>query len=353
MNKRIIIILAIIGVFSLSMLIPKYISQGDYLKINGITIVSPQKETGSAFLGPIKRINANWIAIIPYAACFPGDPKIYYNNVYYDWGDTPEGIKYIASLAKENDIKVMLKPHVWVVNQGWPGDFNLNYLVWKEWEKNYIKFIMDLAQLAETEGIDMFCIGTEFKTAVQRHPGFWNHLIDTIQHVYSGNLTYAANFESYQKVPFWDKLDFIGIDAFLPLKDEETPTKKGLIDQWSLYRDSMALFSKKFNKQILFTEFGSRKMDEPSSSQWEIENISSRKYENQQSQADVYNAMFEIFWNKIWFAGGFAWKWAPPKPNESTIKDANIQNPDVPVEEVIRLYYSARRNRDSEVIRID
>ena len=47
----------------------------------------------------------------------------------------------------------------------------------------------------------------------------WYAIIEKIRTTYSGKLTYAANFDNYQNVKFWDKLDFIGINAYFKLRD--------------------------------------------------------------------------------------------------------------------------------------
>ena len=51
----------------------------------------------------------------------------------------------------------------------------------------------------------------------------WVELIEKVRTVYSGKLTYAANYDNYQDVGFWNHLDFIGINAYFPLRN---PTDK-------------------------------------------------------------------------------------------------------------------------------
>lgn len=46
----------------------------------------------------------------------------------------------------------------------------------------------------------------------------WRELIVKVREVYHGRLTYAANFDRYQEVGFWDALDLIGINAYFPLR---------------------------------------------------------------------------------------------------------------------------------------
>ena len=46
----------------------------------------------------------------------------------------------------------------------------------------------------------------------------WHGLIDRVRLAYDGPLTYAANFDSYHEVGFWDRLDVIGINAYFSLR---------------------------------------------------------------------------------------------------------------------------------------
>lgn len=53
------------------------------------------------------------------------------------------------------------------------------------------------------------------KTLLSRH---WHDLIADVRSIYSGDLTYAANFDQYLFVDFWDELDLIGVNAYFPLR---------------------------------------------------------------------------------------------------------------------------------------
>ena len=46
----------------------------------------------------------------------------------------------------------------------------------------------------------------------------WEMVIETAQDHFSGEITYAANFDNYQEVGFWSGLDYIGINAYFPLR---------------------------------------------------------------------------------------------------------------------------------------
>ena len=53
--------------------------------------------------------------------------------------------------------------------------------------------------------------------------GRWIELIERVREVYRGPLTYAANFDQFESVSFWNKLDLIGINAYFPLRKRDLP----------------------------------------------------------------------------------------------------------------------------------
>ena len=57
---------------------------------------------------------------------------------------------------------------------------------------------------------------------VLNRPKFWNELILKIKKLYKGKLTYAANWDEYKRIHFWNVLDYIGVDAYFPLTDKKS-----------------------------------------------------------------------------------------------------------------------------------
>ena len=49
----------------------------------------------------------------------------------------------------------------------------------------------------------------------------WRRLIIKVREVFSGKLTYAANFDQYQEVGFWDALDVVAINAYFEIRPNE------------------------------------------------------------------------------------------------------------------------------------
>lgn len=88
----------------------------------------------------------------------------------------------------------------------------------------------------------------------------WRHLVQEVRQVYSGRLTMAANFDNYHEVSFWDVLDFIGINAYFPLRETlETPlSEAGLAASWREIFGKIEGFRKAhdLDQEVIFTELG-------------------------------------------------------------------------------------------------
>lgn len=309
-------------------------------KIRGVNVVSPQSKPKSVDFNSVKVINANWISLCPWAFIAPGEPNVFFNIQDNYWGDRPENMKQLIDEARKQDLNILLKPHVWVNGHGWPGDYDLNETGWYFWEVNYASFVIEMARFAEENKIEMYCIGVEFKTAIQKRPEFWENLIEQVREVYSGELIYAANWDNYLHIPFWDKLDYIGIDAYFPLSPESTPDKEKLKNKWSREIKLMSKLAEKHKRKVIFTEYGYRSINQTAWKQWEIENISPDIKPNMQAQVNAYEALYESVWDEPWYAGGFIWKWYIDNSEAGGLKHSGYTPQNKPVEKIIKQWYS-------------
>ena len=257
------------------------------------------------------------------------------------WGEKPVGVAKSIEYARKNGLKVMVKPQIWNREQGWMGEFDLDSEAdWKEWEQQYENYVLPLAQLSDSLEVELFCIGTEFRLAVQKRPKYWEQLITKIRAVYKGKLTYAANWDNYNKVKFWSQLDYIGIDAYFPLVDDATPNETDLLNAWEdPFSDILQLYEK-HKKPVLFTEYGYRSIDRAAGKQYELEDDWHYKGKgNHVTQINAYKAIFQTFWTQPWFAGGFIWKWYPNHAEAGGNNNTDYTPQNKPVEQVIKEWY--------------
>ena len=305
-------------------------------RINGASLVNPFHVIDSADMSAVKRINASWVALIPFGFSRQGEPGVYFNHKNQWWGEKIDGCRELVKLAHQNKLNVLMKPHIWM-RGGWIGEFNLSGPEdWLEWEEQYAKYILAYAQLSEDMGIGMLCIGTELKMTVLNRGSYWERLIPEIRKVYSGKITYAANWDNYTNVTFWDQLDYIGIDSYFPLTDSSDPGLKELQKACESLKIELKAYSEKIGKPVLFTEYGFRSAKGGAGNHWELTRDSEVDLQIQQL---CYEAVFSTFWREPWFAGGFLWKWHFDKEaGGENNNDFTPQNK--PVESTIKKWYA-------------
>ena len=141
---------------------------------------------------------------------------------------------------------------------------------WQEWFNNYRTFILHYAQLAEQEKMEAFCIGTELHKPAVTHEQAWRDLIKDIRKVYTGQLTYAANwYLEYEQIKFWDALDFIGVQAYFPLTKKNNPSfSKNLKKGWQKHLQDIAKIARQYKKPIVFTEAGYKSTPDAAIEPW-------------------------------------------------------------------------------------
>ncbi len=294
----------------------------------------------STHVNPVVNVNANYAAIMPFGFIRNLEhPEIRYSTRGQWFGETKEGAKqYINELRKEG-IKTMLKPQIWVYHGEFTGYIEMtNEEDWKTLETTYSNFILDFAEVAEEAKVEILCIGTELEKFIEHRPDYWNNLISEIKTIYKGKLTYAANWDEFKRTPFWDQLDYIGVDAYFPVSEEKTPSVERCLEGWQAHKSVIKGLYDKHQKPILFTEFGYRSVDYSGKEPWKVDR--SENDVNMVAQVNTTTALFETFWQEEWFAGGFVWKWFHNYENVGGQNNNRFTPQNKPAEQVIQKYYS-------------
>ncbi len=99
----------------------------------------------------------------------------------------------------------------------------------------------------------------------RRLDGEWREVIAAVRGVYRGRVTYAANFDQYEEVGFWDALDLFGVNAYFPLRRHYLPDigdgelEALLESRWDVVLDRLDRFREAeglAEHPVLFTELG-------------------------------------------------------------------------------------------------
>jgi ppGpp synthetase/RelA/SpoT-type nucleotidyltranferase len=309
-------------------------------KINGVSFVGSRNKITQSNVDPVLNVNANYTAIMPFGFIRSlKSPNIVFNTERQWFGETRAGAKQYIQLLQRNGVKIMIKPQIWI----WHGEFTGDMIMesekdWEILEESYSDFILTYAELAQETNAEIYCIGTELEEFVKNRPKYWEELILKVKNVYSGKLTYAANWDEYTRTPFWEQLDYIGVDAYFPLNENRLPTQQEIQTGWQRWKTKLAILSNQKKKPILFTEFGYRSVDFTAKKPWLADR--NEMAVNLNAQVNATKAVFEEFWKEDWFAGGFVWKWFINHEKSGGTGDNRFTPQNKPAENVIRDYYS-------------
>jgi len=293
--------------------------------------------------------NIEWITFVPFGS----QPDINSPKVRYSRGDSTQtrrrNERWLEKIktARTAGYKVFFKPHIWMHNPSsgkWRSDiYHDNEQDWVSWKESYSEFILRYAEIAEKGRAEMFCIGAEFTALTKEKPEYWQALIKDVRAIYSGKITYAANwYKEYEQINFWGELDYIGIQAYFPLTSKLEPSVEDLRNGWRKYIADMETVAKKYNRPILFSELGYKSTTDSAIEPWkwvdyEKENTFIR---SDQTQINCYQAFFDTVWEKPWFAGIHIWQMRGEPHGSSWDYYLDFTPQGKPVEELIKKEFS-------------
>jgi hypothetical protein len=276
----------------------------------------------------LKSTGANYVTlIIPY----------YQNNrqsteMYPSWNTPTDAALIIAiDYAHSIGLKVMLKPHLETDYIEWRGNIDPAPADRPAWFESYGKMLEHYGRIAQAHNVEDYCIGTEILRMAnpQYHSDNttqWKKLIERVRAVYSGKVTYSANwYGELEYDQFWGDLDYIGVSAYYDLYHASNNSVAELEKSWDGWRSGvLEPMQKKYNKDIVFTELGYRSINGAYRDPWDWSRDAGY---NETDQANSYEALFH-YWDKYpWMKGVSLWRWAIyPPPANSGDKDYMPQN---------------------------
>lgn len=255
-------------------------------------------------------LGANWIAVHPYAGITQlGEVRPWQGR------DNPEPIARPIREAHARGLKVLIVPHLaeWGSGFGWRGDIGFgaaddSNVRWTRFFAGYGDWLAGIAEVAHDA--DALVVGSELDQTIT-HAAQWREVIGRVRTRTRAPLTYAANWTDYQRVPFWDALDAVGIDAYFPLVDDSvvTPTRQDLERGWKRHMADIAAFARRHDKHVVFTELGYNRSLRAAHTPW--------AYQTHGAEAEPLQTMcLEVALRAVEaeprVVGCFLWKWFPP-----------------------------------------
>lgn len=275
-------------------------------------------------LGQLGELGVEWIAIHPYARVSrDGSVK-----------SRPTGeIDYLeraVEIVRAAGMRLFWKPHLayWGSFE-WRGDidFGPDEANWQRFFDSYQRFIVDQASFAQKSGVEIFSIGVEYEKTTHREQD-WRRIISAVREVFDGQVTYAANWDSLDRVPFWDALDWIGVHAYFPLSSDQDPSRETLWQGWNEpLRQLSSLSAKHRDKPIFFAEIGYSRSHSAAREPWRP------GLEDNPQALLLRQRLIEVALERIeeqpFVRGMFWWKWIPgpdPWDHDFSMKDPEARH---------------------------
>jgi hypothetical protein len=255
-------------------------------------------------LSTLADLGADAVSIMPFAyQPAPDRPDMRFLNRGVR-SETDVGCLHAARCARARGFRVLWKPHLWISHRSWPGEVAMGSEEdWRAWWRSYRRYILHHAFLARWAGAQVLAVGVELdRTLVRRAE--WERLITDVRRLYPGALTYASNwYTPVEAVPFWDRLDLAGVDAYYPLAASPAATPAELTAGAEAVAARLRGAARSLGKPVLLTEVGYAAR----SAAWTEPHTEGGEY-REEDQAAAYRALFTALDGEPWLAGLFLWK---------------------------------------------
>ena len=268
-----------------------------------------------------RRLGVNMIAIHPYARIRKNGEVRFRPAVKLEY------LGKAVQIAKAESMPIFWKPHLaYWGSFKWRGA--ITFKTEREWQRffrSYEAWILDHAKFAESAKLPLFAIGTELGQTVHRKE--WQGIIKKIRQIYKGQLSYAANWDNFGKVPFWKGLDLIGIQAYFPVLSANTPvTAISVSAHWKQLLSTLKTYSQSQGRPIIFTELGYTRSTAAAEKPWDPAAKGDAKQGRQIQHLLLAGALKAI--DDVEFIRGlFLWKWIPgfaPWERDFSMRDPEI-----------------------------
>lgn len=264
-------------------------------------------EASRASRAELKRLGVRWLSVTPFgfSRSLGSDTVRHIGN--YAGGETDERVQRELREAHREGFHVLLKPHVWIGGGKWRGAIQPEGKDgWQRWFDSYGEWILRYARMAQATGVEVLSVGVEFGSSSRTHADRWRSLIARIRKVYKGKLTYSANWDEADKVAFWDALDFVGVQFYVPLGDGDETSKVKKLDR---ALDEFGALSKRVQRPVIFTELGYRSIRSPELKPHAWPEREAGKTVDQPAQARAYARLLNALSRRPWAKGVYFWKW--------------------------------------------
>lgn len=266
--------------------------------------------TSDHTLRELARFGVEWVSLTPFGFMRSLDEPAVHFIGNYPGGETDERMEGVIEQARRHGLGILLKPHLWIARGEWRGEIGFDQPAdWNRWFDSYERWILHYAKMAQRYDVEAFVVGVEFRSSQSSMADRWRALVAKVREVYRGQLTYSANWDDASELPWWDALDYIGVQFYPPLSMRTDPDLDTVRAAVSSRLDELETLSKRFAKPVLFTEVGYRAADDALQHPHEWPERVGETAVNTELQALGYQAFVGSVRKRSWVRGVYWWKW--------------------------------------------
>jgi hypothetical protein len=235
-------------------------------------------------------------------------------------------------------LELAMRVNVYARDGSWPGSIRPDDP--EAWFDSFREIAVHYARIAERHDVGLLFLGNELVGLEPDGPR-WRALVDSVRAVYSGKVTYAANWATFQQVPFWDAMDYVGVNAYFPLCDSTSPGTEELKEAWKPWLERLRGTADRARRPVLLTEIG---YSSTRGSCAEPYVQFPGPFVDVFEQADAYEAALGVLPSQPWLAGIYWWYWQADDLQWGGYHDKGYSPQNKPAGEVLRTAY--RRMHD-------
>ena len=293
---------------------------------------------GRAELLRLKLLGVKAIALeIPYYMEDLNRTEIQFEDGAFGVTESRQSLIEIATLIRTMGISVIFKPIILTNN----GQSIYAISASQSWLNSFEMFINYTAKLAQEMNASILFI-TGPIDALERNEPFMRRIIANIRLGYSGNITYTSSHTSFSLIRFWDALDFIAINAWMPFTTKYNPEIEVYIETWNGFYPQLLQAYNKWKRPIIFSELGlqSREGANISPKNMTFSKDGSVKF-SWVEQSRYYRAINQTkIWSAAWFKGTFFVGWDLAQGNLFVGEDTSFSIRDKPAENDLKMLYN-------------
>lgn len=260
--------------------------------------------------------------------------------IFLDGRRAPSKTDLIALIreARKLRLRVMLMPIVLLSHprgSEWRGV--IDPPDWNDWWRQYRDFMRHFADVAAESDAEMLMVGSEL-VSTEKQTAEWIKVIELCRERFrKGKLGYSANWDHYDPVKFWDRLDFIGMTSYYTLADKKGATIDEIAARWMPIQRDILSWREKTGKPLILTEVGWCSQEGAATAPWNY-------YQNQvasaaglEEQRRLYEAFLKAWDGAPGLDGVIWWEWTN---DEGGATDYGYTPRNKPAEHVLRRWFA-------------